>query len=836
MHPSGTRRRPPASGLILLMAALWPLVGCAADPAEPGRAPALVLAGQASERLWVGPEWFANRLADWRLRDGRAACIEPAPRFPLRTLMALDTSLARGDGQLTTRVRTGPAGSVPLALPAAPAVDRPSTTQGLRGLLLGAGGDHVDPRLSAMVHHRPARDGGLLAAVDDRGRVALYDMGADSTTGGSWSIGGPLRDDELPLLAAGSLPDPQRLPGDGLLDLQVEARVEGPRTLLSIRSFAPSDPALPLSTLEVVLADRPLDGLLGLVSHLGPQGSAEGYAFGSWERSGDLLRWHDERRFGPVVATHYTVSDGQLNLTAQLVPLAPGSAPHELVLELEQDGHTTRHPPTRIDDVAWTASFRLPLADPSRPASYQVICRPSPHEPTQRYAGTVRAEPPPTRPFVVASLNCQKIFTGGLQWNHHGVWFPHAETARAVAGHDPDLLFFAGDQIYEGDLDPVDARDEDRLILDYLYKWYRHCWSFGELTRHVPSVVLPDDHDVYHGNLWGAGGRRAQADPRRGLTAQDSGGYKHGPRFVNAVHATQTGHLPPPVDPAPCDQGISVYFTRLDWAGLSCAILADRQFKSSASVLVPDGQVVNGWFQAEGFDPRDADVPGAVLLGDRQERFLEAWASDGEPWARLALSQTPFVNVATIPEKAEGGGVLPSLPIPEPGEYPEGYRFAADTDSGGWPQTPRDRAVSLLARAGALHLAGDQHLGSLVQYGVDEHRDAGFAFTAPAVANTWPRRWWPPIHGANPDPGAPHYAGDFVDGFGNLLTVWAVANPVRSGREPAALYDRTPGYGIVRLDPVARTATLECWPRWVDPQAPDAQQYEGWPRTIPLPR
>ena len=51
--------------------------------------------------------------------------------------------------------------------------------------------------------------------------------------------------------------------------------------------------------------------------------------------------------------------------------------------------------------------------------------------------------------------------------------------------------------------------------------------------------------------------------------------------------------------------------------------LGDRQFKESPAIACPEGEVYNGWFKAEGFDPKtqsDKDVP---LLGSRQEQFLE---------------------------------------------------------------------------------------------------------------------------------------------------------------------------------------------------------------------
>jgi hypothetical protein len=135
-----------------------------------------------------------------------------------------------------------------------------------------------------------------------------------------------------------------------------------------------------------------------------------------------------------------------------------------------------------------------------------------------------------------------------------------------------------------------------------------------------------------------------------------------------------------------------------------------------------------------------------------------------------------------------------------------------------------------MRRAFALHIAGDQHLGSTVQYGADSWGDSSFAFCVPAIGNCWPRRWLPSQPGQNHKPGTPRYTGDYRDGFGNLMTVYAVSNPIVSGREPADLHNRAPGYGIVKLDKSKRTATIEAWPRYADPVA--GAPYPGWPVTI----
>ena len=177
--------------------------------------------------------------------------------------------------------------------------------------------------------------------------------------------------------------------------------------------------------------------------------------------------------------------------------------------------------------------------------------------------------------------------------------------------------------------------------------------------------------------------------------------------------------------------------------------------------------------------------------------------------------------------------MVPGLPVPPLGEYVAGDAPAADMDTNAWPQNRRDEAVRLLHQASAVHLAGDQHLGTVIQYGLDRHRDAGFAFTGPALNNIWPRRWWPPVSPDHPTvPGGARYTGDFEDAFGNRITMYATANPRQTGLEPAIIHNRATGYGIVVFDRSSGTVRFECWPRGVNPAEREARQFDGWPVTI----
>ena len=772
------------------------------------------------ERTWVGPEYYACRLQDWRIREGRLECIESGENKPLRVVHLLTAELSDEPGEMTMSVLTGP-------------IERgkDGTADSWCGFLLGAGGKHIDYRLTALVHHRPAEDGGLVAVLDGTGRVMFRDNEHRSGECGAWGIDGALEPDELAEI------EPTARKGNGFdgkshdaVELRLTARPAGERYTLTLSAHNPVNGDLISRVTLENIDPRLVDGGVGLVSSRGPTDSHLGHWFRDWRLSGSKVTVHEEREFGPIFCSQYTLSRGTLKMTAQLPPLGQQDTPTAELQIQTADGQWQTVTTASLVEHSYTIPFRVENWDSRRSVPYRVVYELKTGADSTRtcyWKGTIRQEPINRDEFVLAAFTCARHYTGGLRWNHNGIWFPHNEIVAAIEHHKPDFLFFSGDQVYESDLTGAQRSPLDKAILDYLDKWSRWCWSFRDLARDTPCICIPDDHDVYHGNLWGAGGRHAKR--------QDDGGYCMPAEFVNVVERTQTSHLPDPYDPTPVEQGICVYYTHIEYAGMSLAVIEDRKFKSSATVALPKGNVVNGWFQNPDFDPVVlADIPDAVLLGERQLRFLRDWATDwsGDTWMKVALSQTLFTNLATIPHDAKSGSVLPSLKTPEPGEYPIGYKLATDTDSGGWPQTGRNNAIREFRRAFAIHLSGDQHLGSCVRYGVDNWDDASWAMCVPPIGNIWPRRWFPSEPGCNRVPGAPRYTGQFLDGFGNHVTVHAVANPVSTGHEPAALYDRVPGYGIVRFNRQTRDIVIEAWPRWVDPSKADAAQYFGWPIKI----
>jgi PhoD-like phosphatase len=472
----------------------------------------------------------------------------------------------------------------------------------------------------------------------------------------------------------------------------------------------------------------------------------------------------------------YTTSAGSLKLSAQLFPLYPDES-RTVRLELLRGGEWIEATRAEVNDLGWSALLRVDDWKAERDVPYRLR-----HGEQAAYTGTIRRDPVGRNEVTVAALSCNSSRDRGLR--------PHY--VRNLLWHDPDLVFFAGDQSY-------DHRQHTAA-------WLKFGLQFREVFRDRPCVTIPDDHDIGQSNLWGESGKVAK------LPGSADGGYNHHPDYVRMVERCQTAHLPDPVDPRPIGRGIGVYFTNLRLGGIDFAILEDRKFKSGPAGKIPQQGPRPDHITDPAYDPASIDVEGLVLLGERQLAFLERWGADRSgARMKVVLSQTGFC----------GGAHLHGQ---------ESNRLFADLDSNGWPQTGRNRALRLIQAAGAVHIAGDQHLATVIQHGIDDFRDGPFAFVVPASVNTIYERWWHPDEdaaGANRDPNSPlPFTGDYLDGFGNHLTMHAYANP-------DAGFDGE-GYGLIRFDKAAREATFECWPRTVDVSDPEAQQFVGWPVTVPL--
>ena len=240
-----------------------------------------------------------------------------------------------------------------------------------------------------------------------------------------------------------------------------------------------------------------------------------------------------------------------------------------MVLKAQRDGEWKDLQTVEMDPVSRTALFTLENWDAGADVPYAVsYAGTDPCAINLPWEGTIRREP------VDSSEVSLAVFTGLAGWA-----FPNADLVATVKIHDPDIMFFSGDQVYEsnggyGTVRCIGKDDLERAALNYLPKFWMWGWTFRDLLRDRPSILTTDDHDVYSNDLWGRGGI-----PARGGRAR--GGYGMHPLWVNMVEQTQMGHLPPPPDPEPLESGINVHYCNVLYGGLSLAVLEDRKFKSA---------------------------------------------------------------------------------------------------------------------------------------------------------------------------------------------------------------------------------------------------------------
>ncbi len=493
-----------------------------------------------------------------------------------------------------------------------------------------------------------------------------------------------------------------------------------------------------------------------------------------------------------VLWTQYCQHQGKMKLLVHLDsdPTAKSEL-QSVVLSLRKSRETgwTVIQTQSIDRLTATAMFILNDWPRHTASTFKVTCGDS------TSVGKFRAEP--TSGLKLAALSC-----------HKDIAWPWKEAVAELIAHDPDLVFFSGDQIYENDYgSPMflarTAAEVPKGMKNYLAKFRKFGEAFRELMRDRPTIMITDDHDVFANDLWGKGGRRMQG-------SRTTGGYPTHPDWVNAAEYTQTANLPDPVNPGPHGDGVLAYYTALEYGGVHFAILEDRKFKSAPSEVIKNLIAPPGFrwpekretdFEIEvvldpNFDCTLLDRPDLNLLGKAQESFLREWSNKLKESGKIGavLSQSPWAHVAMYSPTS------------------------ADTDSNAWPQSGRNRALRAIGDAPVVMLHGDVHLGTLGRHGVDKFDDGPVAYSLPSFSSKASRKWEPVEAGKNRAPGAPRNTGQFHDRFGNKITMYGAGNGLN-------------GYGIVLFDTERREIELQFHPMDED-RKPTNVTVSGWPHRV----
>ncbi|MCA9075609.1 MAG: alkaline phosphatase D family protein [Planctomycetaceae bacterium] len=762
------------------------------------------------DRIWIGPQYWANPMEDWRIHNGRLECMSPDSN---RNVHLLGHRLGEDDGTFEMSVTVG--------------LQDGSEGEGSVGFEIGIQSELGDCRSSVL------RGLGQRVVMTSEAEVKVGGGNLFPAT-----INFARQDDLARRLASTGLRLKWFLDGD-TDSRELVFRIHDPET----------DELLTVAGRGTLHQDR-LAGNIALVHNptwlaepgkpnsRGPRRQSAKFWFRDLKVTGTKLVETPEHEFGPILYAMHTLSRGVMTMTAQLPPIGseddqvvrlqvPVEAAQAIlrvpnvatlseisnlkseILDADPQPSWTNVARSTIDPLSRTAHFRMKHWLDTEDVPYRLVytMRTTNGELTDHfYTGTVRRDPVDKPSISVAG------FTG-----HKDTAFPNELLVSNVLKHDPDVLLFTGDQIYEdaGGFGII-RNNTERGVLNYLRKIYLWGWSFRDVLRDRPSFVLPDDHDVYQGNVWGQGGNAT----KEGMKDHDAGGFAEPPDFVNAVFRTQVAHHPPVYDDTPMMQGIDCWYGDAVYGRISFAIIEDRYFKSGPRDKVNEWPGRPDHVKDANYDVTKLDQPGLVLLGERQLDFLDAWSQD---WTgadmKCACSQTIFCNLANY-------------------HGPEQEFIYADLDSNGWPQTGRNKAVAAMRKGFAFHYAGDQHLPSIVHHGIETWNDAGWSFCVPSTAAGYPRSWRPDAEGRpvqnRPAPGLAN-TGEYRDAFGHPITVHAIGNPAKENRKPVLelLHDKSSGYGLVHFNKPDRTITMECWKLLIDADNPQPDdQFPGWPKTI----
>ncbi len=725
------------------------------------------------DRIWLGGEFWANPMEDWRVVEGAAECTSFGGN---RSVHSLTHQLSNPSGSFQMSVRVS-------------RIDNGRNTDGGAGFRIGVRSEIDEYRSNCLVQE--GLDAGILN---------------NNLTLGSQSAQLPPKTDftDVELHLSGS-------PENGRMVLEIEARsVQTGNSLGKLSQSVSTDEVLGNVALvsNFAIPSEDEDGNPGPLSQ-------SRYRFRNWTMSGDAFSVSPEQSFGPILWSMYSLSDSRspegfvMKMSALTGPM--GAKDSQVVeLQVQRDGEWKSLGEAKLDPDAWVATFRIPNWNEKATTPFKLVYRESHRDGTKtshQWTGTIQANPV-GRPLRMAALTCQKDYG-----------FPYEPVARNVENLKPDLVFFSGDQLYEdhGGFGFI-RKPADRAILNYLRKFYQFGWAFRDVMRNQPTICLPDDHDVLQGNLWGEGGAEMQ-NPDKDPGASVLGGYVEPVRVVNAVHRSTLGHHPDAYDPTPSKRGMNVYFGDMVYGNVGFAILADRQWKSGPErVNVEVG--ITGQDEDPLFINPAYDKPSLQLLGERQEAFLEQWANDWRGHSlKAVLSQTVFAGLATHQ--------------PTPDRY---LKYDFDSSGWPASARNRAieimRPSMALHICGDTHLGSLSQYGVDAQR--DSNWAYCTPAIAAGWPRWWQPDEAGIPHKNRPEHELPN-TGEYLDSFGNKAYVYAVGNP-EVGKSPNRYqhaHEKGSGFGFITFDTEKRTYLIEAFRFLTDATdgKPD-NQFPGWPVTI----
>lgn len=747
------------------------------------------------DQVWLGYNFWSNSFSDWKVVNNKVIA---HPFFSnRRTSHITSYSLKKSKGKLSV--------SSDIKL-----YDKViNDTSAIYGFLIGAGDSTLTSQTNNFIFNTLSPGYCHLIGIKSDGKVQLI----------NYNIGSVLFETML------DSHDLKKLYGSGI-NIGIKYRTDS-ETIIQITGAKTKEIILPENY------DIPIGNIALFYSSKTP--FTPNASFDNFNIIGqrEIFKIETNSKIGPVLSTFYTNTKDSLFFTTQLMPHIPRKV-DKVYLQLVNGLKITKHIGT-FDSSCYQIRFRIALPEKFNQLNYKFeFNSPSgkyPIRQTNLNTGIIKAKPSNKKPKLMV-LNCNGFtffHSGGIDYKN--LFYPYRKIKQGYEIEKPDIVAFLGDQIYESRPE-MPIYKKPFCYLDYLYKWSIWCYAFRGIIKNQPTIIMTDDHDVFQGNLWGNGGVDAKTNPISEIPSyygknnydtwqQDHGGYFMGKDFVNMVIRSQTSHLPHPKEKR-LDNGIINYYTDYKYGNLDFAILEDKKFKSPPSRN--KFKIYNGFTIEKNITAKDYHNDEFKLLGKKQLFFLKTWSDQAKKKKefKIILTQSAYASLTTVQVDYTPLKDRPAKKDSKP------QKVSPDMDTNGWPKTGRDKALEALRDSSILFISGDQHMGAVID--VYDSSNTNFTFfSVPAIANTWPRMWWPNNDGSNNK----YPLGNYVDGFGNKIRVRAVANPNPDAPDPNTINHKSPGFGIVEFNKKGHKAILHAYPLYFNSHATPLE-FKGWPVKIKL--
>ncbi len=416
------------------------------------------------DNVWVGPELWANRLADWEVKSGRLTCNSA---LPMRTVYLLTRRLSSEEGNFVSIVHIKKEG------------DTKMNSAQAAGILFGAGSS-ADNRTASLMFNFRNPDAGYFIGLDGAGKVFIRDC---------------TRENYYPEYSKKGY----EKWSEAILKITAEKAENGSATV-DVIAVDPVTRTVLSELKNAVLPSERFEGGVALVSHPGYNSEKNNsFSLSNWSLRGSRVESCKERSIGPLVGIQYILSRGTLKLTAQLMPVEKDLCDSVEMQLFDEDSWQTVAIEA-VDTSLFTAHFKIENWSFGEDRTFRLLARYrfGPRE-VKTLEGTIRHDP------------VEKERIKAVAISYESMHYPLNMFIDNLFKQHADLFFIAGDPASAG------ASAQKTITgkiskLDYLYSWYPLCIFFRDLTSTVPSIIMNSGTQTYPKYLWEDNGRIAECN------------------------------------------------------------------------------------------------------------------------------------------------------------------------------------------------------------------------------------------------------------------------------------------------------------------------------------